>query len=195
MKVLNVGGNNKQIAIPSYYDGWQHDLLDIDPDVIPDILCDARLLKDINEYTSTYDSVYCSHNLEHFYRHEVRDVLVGFYKVLNENGFCLIQVPHIMNVMRRVVCYNMELTDILYEVSSGPISAYDIIYGWQKQVKESGHDYFTHKGAFTPKMLGDSLVGAGFPNVYITETDWEIIAIAFKCEPTEETIREIVTRR
>ena len=30
-KVLNVGGNSKRIQIPSCFDGWQHDLLDIDP--------------------------------------------------------------------------------------------------------------------------------------------------------------------
>jgi hypothetical protein len=29
--VLNVGGNNKEIQIPSQYNGWQHILLDIDP--------------------------------------------------------------------------------------------------------------------------------------------------------------------
>ena len=43
-KVLNVGGNSKEIAIASQYDGWQQDLLDIDASQNPDILADAREL-------------------------------------------------------------------------------------------------------------------------------------------------------
>jgi hypothetical protein len=43
-KVLNVGGNNKLIALPPQYADFEHLLLDIDPKGEPDILCDARLL-------------------------------------------------------------------------------------------------------------------------------------------------------
>jgi hypothetical protein len=43
-KVLNVGGNSKEIALPPQYNGWQHVLLDIDPRGNPDIVCDARNL-------------------------------------------------------------------------------------------------------------------------------------------------------
>lgn len=43
--VLNVGGGSKLIPIPGYFDGWQHDLLDIDPRGAPDLVCDARELE------------------------------------------------------------------------------------------------------------------------------------------------------
>ena len=43
-KVLNVGGNNKSIALPPHYAGFEHLLLDIDPAGSPDIVCDAREL-------------------------------------------------------------------------------------------------------------------------------------------------------
>jgi len=36
--VLNVGGGTKAIAIPAHFDGWRHDLLDIDPTGNPDVL-------------------------------------------------------------------------------------------------------------------------------------------------------------
>lgn len=79
-KVLNVGGNSKAIALPPIFDGYEHLLLDIDPTGKPDLLCDAR------ELTSTpaaqYDAVYCSHNLEHYFRHDVPRVLAGFIHVL-----------------------------------------------------------------------------------------------------------------
>jgi hypothetical protein len=41
-RVLNVGGNSRQIPLPPQYAGFEHVLLDIDPTVSPDIPCDAR---------------------------------------------------------------------------------------------------------------------------------------------------------
>ncbi len=43
--VLNVGGHSKTIAIPVYYAGWKHDLLDIDARNTPDVVMDARELR------------------------------------------------------------------------------------------------------------------------------------------------------
>jgi hypothetical protein len=193
MKVLNVGGNSKSIPLPKIYDGWEHHLLDIDPVGKPDICCDAVELKNKTEYFNTYDSVYCSHNLEHFYRHKVKDVLIGFYKVLKEDGFIRIHVPHILNVMRRVICYNMDLSDTLYEVSAGPITAHDVMYGWGKQIESSGVDFFAHKCAFTPKMLGNAITQAGFSNAYVKENDLELSGFGFKIKPSEELLNRVST--
>jgi predicted SAM-dependent methyltransferase len=66
--VLNVGGGTNSIPIPVHFEGWRHDLLDIDPQRMPDLLCDARGLRKLP--SGVYDAVYCSHNLEHYYRHE-----------------------------------------------------------------------------------------------------------------------------
>lgn len=38
MKVLNVGGNSKDIALPALYEGWEQILLDVDPQGKPDIV-------------------------------------------------------------------------------------------------------------------------------------------------------------
>lgn len=76
-KVLNVGGNSKETPLPQKYAGWEHVILDIDPAVKPDVVCDARELSSL--LCSTYDSVYCSHNLEHYYHHDVKKVLLGFF--------------------------------------------------------------------------------------------------------------------
>ena len=90
-KVLNVGGGSKQIQLPFAYDGFEHVLLDIDPRGSPDIVCDARNLTTLD--AGQFDAVYCSHNLEHYYRHDVQKVLTGFLHVLKDNGFVHIQVP------------------------------------------------------------------------------------------------------
>ena len=181
MKVLNVGGNNKSIPLPDCYAGWEHHLLDIDASGNPDICCDARELKDKIEFQGLYDSVYCSHNIEHYYLHNVKDVLAGFHMVLNNNGFCYIAVPHMMNVLRRVVAYNMDLLDPLYHLSDGtPIAPHDVMFGWGKQIEQSGQEFFAHKCAFTPKMMNEALNNAGFNSIIIHENDLELIAFAFK---------------
>ena len=84
-RVLNVGGGNKKIPIPEHYAGWEHLLLDIDPRGEPDIVCDARELRSLGE--SRFDAIYCSHNLEHYYRHDVLKVLAGMHHVLRDDGF------------------------------------------------------------------------------------------------------------
>jgi hypothetical protein len=194
MKLLNVGGNSKSIPILTYYNGWEHHLLDIDPKGNPDICCDAVLLKDKKKYKGQYDSVYCSHNLEHFYYHKGTDVLAGFHMVLKQSGFVYIAVPHIMNVLRRVVAYNMDLEDKLYEVSAGIIRPLDVIYGWQRQIRESGSDFFAHKCGYTSKMLHQALINAQFPYVYILEADLELIGIAFKDRSDDSLVNKIVNR-
>jgi len=38
-RVLNVGGNSRNIQLPPQYAEFEHVLLDIDPNVSPDIVC------------------------------------------------------------------------------------------------------------------------------------------------------------
>ena len=63
-RVLNVGGASKAIPIPQHYAGWEHVLLDVDPNQEPDIVCDARELVELP--AGGFDAIYCSHNLEHY---------------------------------------------------------------------------------------------------------------------------------
>lgn len=189
LKVLNVGGNSKAIPIPECFDGWQHDLLDIDPRGTPDLVCDARELWRLT--MRVYDAVYCSHNLEHFYRHEVPDVLKGFRLVLKKNGFAYIRVPDLLSVMKRVTEDGLDLDDVLYKAPAGPIQICDAIYGFQANVERTGKEYFAHKTGFTEKILTKTLKNCGFPFVFtkVVELDYEIIALAFLQQPTDFQIK------
>ena len=182
-KVLNVGGNNKDIPLPSWYDGWEHILLDIDPRGNPDVVCDARELTTLP--AAEYDSVYCSHNLEHYYRHDVFKVLAGFHHVLKPDGFVLIRVPDMREVMRTVVEKGLDIEDVLYESDMGPIMVRDVIYGHGGEIERSGNDFFAHKTGFTPNSLMGVLVASGFPKVSMAPGHLEILAIALKDKPTE----------
>jgi hypothetical protein len=184
-RVLNVGGGNKLIRISQHYDGWQHDLLDIDPAGQPDLVCDARELTKLNG--GTYDAIYCSHNLEHYYRHDGLNVVRGFHHMLNETGFAEIRVPDLVQVISALVERQLDLDDELYRSSAGPISAHDVIYGLQIQIKNSGQDFYAHKTGFTSHSLIRMLKEGGFEKVFLIDDEpMAVHAFAFKTEPTQE---------
>lgn len=183
--VLNVGGGSKSTPIPAHFAQWQHDLLDIDPRGAPDIVCDARELEKLPG--GIYDAVYCSHNLEHYYRHHGLAVVRGFHHILNETGFAEIRVPDIAQVIAAVLEQQLELDDVLYQSPAGPITAHDVIYGLQTEIESSGQDFYAHKTGFTPKSLTQILVDGGFFKIFISTSQYLAVhALAFKAEPTME---------
>lgn len=184
-RVLNVGGGSKRTPIPGYFSGWQHDLLDIDPRGEPDIVCDARELEKLPG--GLYDAVHCSHNLEHYYRHDGLRVVRGFHHILNDTGFAEVFVPDFAQVMDALRDRQLELDDVLYQSAAGPITAHDIVYGLQSEIQNSGQDFYAHKTGFTPRSLVKILSDGGFAKVFIsTNRPLEVHALAFKTEPTEE---------
>jgi hypothetical protein len=183
-KVLNVGGYSKQIALPSIYDGWDHVLLDIDPKCNPDVLCDARDLT--TRPAGEFDAIYCSHNLEHYYRHDVPKVLAGFLHVLKEDGFVQIRVPDLAELMKTVVDRGIDVSDVLYQSPAGPITVLDVLYGYGTEIENSGSDFFAHKTGFTEKSLIEALKQARFAITFTGRGNLEILAYAFKNWPTDE---------
>lgn len=186
--VLNVGGNSKEIPLPPQYADFEHLLLDIDPRGSPDIVCDARELKSLD--ADQFDAVYCSHNLEHYYRHDVQGVLTGFLHVLKENGFAHIRVPDIQEVMRQTLERNLDIDDILYQSPAGPIMVLDVLYGYSVEIERSGQDFFAHKTGFTQKSLEKALRNAGFSKIYTAATNLDVVALAFKGTP-DATARQL----
>jgi len=184
-KLLNVGGNNKAIALPPQYASFEHLLLDIDPKGKPDIVCDARELAKLPG--GQFDAVYCAHNLEHYYRHDVPKVLAGFLHVLKDGGFAHIRVPDMAEVMRASVERGLDIEDVLYESEAGPIMVLDVIYGHADQIERSGEDFYAHKTGFTKKTLLAALHGAGFAKAFSKLGALEIDALAFKGEPDQAT--------
>jgi hypothetical protein len=188
-KVLNVGGGSKATPIPAHYAGWNHLLLDIDAAGDPDIVGDARQLE--AHEPGVFDAIYCSHNLEHYYRHDGRKVLAGFRHVLKSDGFAEIRVPDLMSVMRKVVAGGMDIDDVLYVSPSGPIAVSDVLYGFARQIEASGVDFYAHKTGFSQVALDAFLRDAGFAPVMVRAVPdaYELRALAFKAEPTAQQRR------
>lgn len=184
-KVLNVGGNDKSIALPAHYAGFEHLLLDIDKTVSPDILCDARELTVLEG--GQFDAVYCSHNLEHYYRHDVPRVLAGFLHVLKDGGFAEIRVPDIHELMKLTMERGLDIEDVLYDSEVGPIMVLDVLYGHGARIERTGQDFFAHKTGFTAKSLRAALHRAGFSKSFSRTGKMEIDALAFKGVPDAAT--------
>lgn len=189
--VLNVGGNNKRVAIPPHYDGWRHLLLDIDPTRDADIVCDARELAGLAP--AQFDAVYCSHNLEHYYRHDVPRVLAGFLHVLKPRGFAEIRVPDLAAVFRKVVEEGLDVEGELYASPAGPVSALDVVYGFGREIEQSGRDFFAHKTGFTAASLRATLDRAGFGEIWSAPplSKFELRAVAFRV-PSDRAQRTLL---
>lgn len=175
MIVLNVGGGSRNL--PSNYDGWDQHLLDIDPATNPDICCDGKELVN-KQKIRAYDAVYCSHNLEHYYWHDVPTVLMGFYTHLAEGGVVEIHVPNIKNLMQSIG--SLDLQDVWYRLGDGtPITYHDVLYGWNKAMA-AGNEFYAHKCGFTQISLRDVLEKAGFKRVNVVDAGPNLIALAEK---------------
>jgi hypothetical protein len=185
---LNVGGGSKDCPISAHYAGWRHDLLDIDPKANPDILLDGRAL--VSLPAAQYDAVYCSHNLEHYHRHDAATVVRGFSHVLREDGFAEVYVPDIQAVMEHVGRTGLDIDDVLYQATAGPILVRDVLYGYHVEIETTGNDFFAHKTGFSRKALAHLFAGQGFPFQMMRATSaFEICGFFFKRCPTAETCR------
>jgi hypothetical protein len=189
-RVLNVGGGSKTLAIPAHFKQWQHVLLDINPAGGVDIALDARRLHELPP--AAFDAVYCSHNLEHYYAHEVPLVLAGFAHVLKDEGFVEVRVPDLGSVMAATVKHGIDLEDALYTSPAGQISVRDVLYGCGTEIAR-GNEHYAHKTGFTARSLARLLGAAGFGHVYpLAELGVFEIHIAGFRRPPDEALRSLL---
>lgn len=183
-RVLNVGGNSKEIPLPPEFESFEHLMLDIDPETKPDICCDARKMGELA--IGQFDAIYCAHNLEHYYRHDVKTVLTGFLHVLKPGGFVYAVVPDLMQLMHETVTRNLDIDDVLYQSPAGPIMVLDVLYGYSVEIERRGIDFFAHKTGYSKKSLAMAMKRAGFSITYTRAENLEVTAIAFKGDPNPE---------
>jgi len=176
-RVLNVGGGGNR-ALPPEYEGWDQQILDIDETCKPDVVLDAKNMTTLP--AGEYDAVFCSHNLEHFYAHDVPVVLKGMLHVLKDGGHAHISVPSFDGMIRALQANRMDVNDVWYRTSSGAaITFHDVLYGWSHAM-EAGNLYYAHKCAFTQHSLGKVLLESGFARVELGEDSFNLVARAHK---------------
>lgn len=159
-KLLHVGCGTftKEQTIPYFFsDAWQEIRFDIDPNVKPDIvgsLTDMSALE-----TESVDAIYSSHNIEHVFEHEVAQVLSEFNRVLKDDGFLVITCPDLQSLGKFIG--ENGLSEVAYVSQSGPITAHDILYGYESDLKK-GNLYMAHKCGFDAHSMHQKLIEASF---------------------------------
>lgn len=191
LKVLDVGGNNKKLQLPPFFAGWEHLLLDIRPGPDVDFVADARELQRLP--AASFDGIFCSHNLEHYYEHDVPKVLAGFLHVLKPGSVVYLVVPDIQNVLTKMVQLRQEPDDVLYVSPVGPVRYCDVIFGFAREIASSGDDHYAHKIGFSPKLLDKTLQRAGYDwrMVRAVPENYEIHALAAR-QPLADWLAQAV---
>ncbi len=177
-KVLNIGAGSKQIKMPRHYDGWNKIYLDANQNPEMDIIADARdMKKEIPD--NSFDAVFTSHVLEHFFLSDVSIVLKEFHRILKPNGLIETHVPDFYTSVKKVINEDYPIDKPLYQSPAGPICTLDIIYGYSKFVKQGTH-LDAHKTAFTPEFIRRLHQEAGFKVELIECVAFEIVVAGNK---------------
>ena len=154
---------------------WRELRLDIDSRVKPDIVCSIIAMTPVPD--ASVDAVWSSHNLEHLHRHEVPLALSEFIRVLRPRGVLLTTLPDLQKVAELVSGDGLE--DEAYVSPSGPITPLDMIFGHTASLAQ-GDRYMAHKTGFTAKTLNALLVAAGFEDVVLQRSGFDLWARAHK---------------
>lgn len=179
--VLNVGCGYplRQRLHPYFQTGnWRELRLDIDPAVKPDICCSITEMSPVA--SGSVDAVWSSHNLEHLYRHEVPLALREFLRVLRPHGLLLVTLPDLQRVAELVAGDALE--DEAYRSPSGPITPLDMIFGHAASLAQ-GRTHMAHKTGFTATTLHRLLSEAGFAEIRLNRSGFDLWARAYKPLP------------
>lgn len=154
--------------IPQWAEGKYKEVrLDICDDHKPDIVASMTNMGDIGQF----ESVFCSHALEHIMPHEVALALKEFYRVLKPGGFALVFVPDLEDVK--------ATEDVLFEAPCGPIAGLDLIYGLRSLLHVLPH--MAHRTGFIAATLKKAFEDAGFSQVIVERKDnYNLMAVAAK---------------
>ncbi|KQX22750.1 hypothetical protein ASD39_07550 [Sphingomonas sp. Root50] len=187
--VLHVGCGRATIEkmTPGFQRDWREIRFDIDPGVEPDIVGTTTDMEAVAD--GSVDAVYSSHNIEHVYAHQVKQVLGEFRRVLKPDGFLVVTCPDIQPVARFVA--EGKLTEPLYISPAGPISALDILYGHGKAI-ENGQEYMAHRTAFTVNTLGAAMRSAGFRTTGIRKYGLELWAIGVAADSASDLVIKLM---
>lgn len=154
-------------SLPDWLEGTET-RLDIDSECSPDIVATMVMLGDIG----SYDTVYCSHALEHLHAHQALQALREFRRVLNDGGQAIIIVPDLGDVR--------PTFDVVYQSPHGPVTGFDMFFGQPNLVQESL--YMAHRCGFVEATLWQALDAAGFSSIKIIRDPdgFNLIGIAVK---------------
>ena len=143
MKILNLGWGGIHLKAEEGIEEITVDL--VEP---ADVVCDIRKLPFEDD---SVDGVYASHVLEHFYSHEIDDVLSEWKRVIKPGGKIILAVPDIIAAMKMALTFGW-MTESCPTAGVGNITPHDIFYGYTPEIK-TGKEGMAHKTGFDDARL------------------------------------------
>lgn len=163
--VLHVGCGPTNL--PEWLGACDETRLDANPAVSPDIVANMTSLGDIGPY----DSVFCSHALEHLCPRDVLIALGEFNRVLRPGGTAVVMVPDLEDVK--------PTWDVVYDSPAGPITGHDMYYGHTAMSEDN--PFMRHLSGFVKDSLESAFTQAGFTSVSVTRmAGFNLCAIGVK---------------
>lgn len=187
MKLLNIGCGPVGIPVPSTYRDWEIVRLDVEAEFTPDLLMDAMGLDTLD--AGQFDAAYASHLLEHIYPAEVGRFLGSVRHVLTDDGFFELRVPDALAACERAAEAGM-LDAHCYDSPAGPVTSWDILYGYLAYQQRYGEPQAHHCG-YSSASLVDTLHAGGFSLVYVAQRNFELRAVACKTHLDAEMMDRI----
>jgi hypothetical protein len=187
MRYLNIGSGPAIIPVLPWFEGWDAVRLDLEPSNEPDLLMDAMDLDTLD--AAQFDAAYASHILEHIYPFDLARFLNGVRHVLTDDGILVARVPDIL-LACRIVARQGDLNAFIYDSPAGPVTAWDMLYGYRPYQMQFGRPMAHHDG-YSASSLSDTLRAGEFETVYTQAVGGEIIAIACKTDLTAEMKKEL----
>lgn len=181
--LLHIGcGPKRLIHLPRYFQsGWSEVRLDIDPSVNPDITASITDLSDLE--AGAYDAVWSSHNIEHLFHHEAKEMTTQIHRILKKDGWVIVTCPDIRSAMEHALKHGMD--SALYQSRKGPISPRDILFGHQASIRD-GNAFMAHRNGFDLKGLAEVFDQSGFRKFYGKRLLTNLWFIAGNFDSTDE---------
>jgi SAM-dependent methyltransferase len=189
--LLHVGCGPSTLAhipVATFRDqGWRELRLDVDVSVQPDI--HGSMTDMVAVPSGLVDAVYSSHSIEHLVWHDVPKALAEFLRVLKETGFAVITCPDLQALASMVE--QDRLLEPLYESFAGPVSAFDILFGYRPLLEQN--PWMAHRSGFTFSTLVGVLRQAGFASVagFRRPEVFDLWVVASKSSRTEVEMHEL----
>lgn len=160
MRVANLGSGHPSINRGQILERWptaEITCIDADPSVGADVVCDLSELAATIPARS-FDGVFLSHILEHFYDDEVPGILAGISSILRLDGQIVVIVPSMYFAAKVIV--ERGLSAIAVDHPVGYSRALDMLYGNSVMVEQSR--LMGHKTGFDAARLEWRMEQAGF---------------------------------
>lgn len=155
---------------------WDEVRLDLDPKVVPDIICSTVDMRRLVP-SDSFDAVWSSHNLEHLFDHEVPLALAEFRRVLKPGGYLLLRCPDLPAILATIARTGLE--EPAYISPAGPIAPLDMLFGHRPSIAQ-GNRFMAHHTGFSDVRLGRLLREAGFSEVLTRSAEhYDLWAVAF----------------